>query len=77
MAKKDEVAFKYTVENLAEDLGVQQQTVRIGLRKHGIEKTGNVYGWNNEKDYKAVLAKLKGDGKESKAAKKATKKEAA
>lgn len=59
--------FKYTVDNLAEDLDIQPQSVRIALRKHGVEKSGKQYGWNNQKDYQAVLKKLKGDDDKPKA----------
>lgn len=60
---KDKPSFKYNVETLADDLGLQPASVRVALRKHAIDKTDGVYGWNTQADYKAVLAKLKGDAK--------------
>ena len=58
--KKEAPSYKYGVDSLAEDLGVQATTVRVMLRKHSVEKTADrVYGWNTQTDYKAVLAKLR------------------
>lgn len=60
-SKAAEPEFKYTVENLAADLGIQPQSVRIALRKHEVPKAGKQYGWNSQKDYQAVLKKLQGE----------------
>ena len=60
-AEKKEKApeFKYGVDNLAEDLGIAPASVRVALRKAGIEKGGRAYGWNSQSDYKSVLTQLK------------------
>lgn len=50
---------------------MQPATVRVMLRKHGVQKAEDrVYGWNNQADYKAVVAQLKGKGDDKPAAKK-------
>lgn len=47
--------YKYTVDTLAKDLGLQPASVRVALRKHDIDKAdGGVYGWNSQKDYDEV-----------------------
>jgi len=77
MADKDKPSFKYNVETLAKDLDLQPASVRVALRKHEVEKTDGVYGWNSQADYKAVLSKLKGDSKKPAAKKPKAKAEAA
>lgn len=57
MAEKKE-EFKYGVSDLAEELGLAEASVRVGLRSIGAEKEGNRYGWNKESDFKAVLKEL-------------------
>jgi hypothetical protein len=64
--------FKYGVNELADELGVEPASARVALRKHGIEKQGAVYGWKNDRDFDAVIKQIKGDAK--KAAKKDDKK---
>lgn len=68
--KTEQVEYKYTVENLAKDLGIQPQSVRIALRKHEVAKAGKQYGWNSDKEYQSVLKKLQsstdGGGKPTK-----------
>lgn len=70
-------APKYTVEDLASELGIKPASARVALRKHNVEKHGKVYGWDNQADMKAVAAKLKSSaGDSKKPAKKAVKKAA-
>lgn len=57
--------FKYGVSDLAEVLGIKPASVRVGLRKAGIEKAGRSYGWNTKADLNAVADQLKKDSKES------------
>lgn len=52
-------SFKYTVESLAEKLGVEKLTVRVKLRKAGIKKDGRFYGWNSKDAFEEVVKKLK------------------
>lgn len=52
--------YKYGVPYLAEKLGNAEASVRVALRKHGVEKAeGGIYGWNSQKDADAVVAQLK------------------
>lgn len=59
MAEKSEM--KFGVADLAKEMGVQDTTARIALRKHKIEKAGKAYGWNSKTELQAVAKKLKGD----------------
>lgn len=47
--------FKYTVDNLVTDTGLQKPSIRIGLRESDFKKTGASWGWNTKADYEAVL----------------------
>lgn len=52
--------YKYNVASLAEDLDIEPGAVRARLRTAEIDKNEDgVYGWDNQRDYKAVLEKLK------------------
>ncbi len=64
--------YKYNVSNLADALGIEPASVRIALRKAGVEKAeGGVYGWNTKTDFEAVVNQLKPKkGKEEAPAKK-------
>lgn len=68
-SKKEKApTFKYTVETLAEDLGIDAASVRVKLRKAQIEKNGRSYGWNNQNDYNKVKKQLETVKKTKKAA---------
>lgn len=56
-------AFRFTVKDLADKLGIQDTSARVQLRNKGIAKNGAVYGWNTEKEMEAVIAQLRGDEK--------------
>lgn len=75
MATKEEVKPAYDVARLAKDLGIQEASVRVALRKHEIEKPGKSYVWESAKAYDEVLKKLKAaskdEGKPEKSEKKA------
>lgn len=75
MATEDKASFKYGVEDLAKELDIQPASARVALRKAGVEKNGTAYGWNSEKDFKAVIAKLKTASAPAKADKPAKAKE--
>lgn len=60
MAFEKEV-YKYDINTLGKDLGLQPATVRVLLRQAKVSKAGKSYGWNKEADYKAVLKQLKTD----------------
>ena len=59
-APKATEEFKFTVANLAEDLGIKEASVRVKLRNAEVEKAGRAYGWNKKTDYDKVLKQLKG-----------------
>lgn len=60
---------KYGVNYLCEKRGIQDQAVRIALRKAGIEKKpGNVYGWDTKAEADAIYAKIWPEKGEKKAA---------
>lgn len=62
--------YKFNVAYLAEKQGIDGSSVRVALRKAGIEKAeGGVYGWNTKAEADAVAAKVW--PKEEKKAKKA------
>jgi hypothetical protein len=72
--------FKYGVTDLAEILDIEPASVRVKLRNNEVEKAGKSYGWNTEKELKAIAdlirPKAKADKeeeKEEKPAKKAKK----
>ena len=59
-AKKAADEYKYTVADVASELDIQPASARIALRNANIEKAGRSYGWNSDKDFKAVVKTLKG-----------------
>lgn len=66
MAKKQKADHKFGVAQLAKALGIELPSVRVALRKKGIKKTKEgVYGWDSQKDFDAVVSKLKADTKKS------------
>lgn len=55
MAKTKE--YKFGVDRLAKDLGINAASVRVGLRKHKVKKNeDNTYGWESRTGYDKVLA---------------------
>lgn len=48
----------FGVPELAAALGINGASVRVKLRNKVVPKNGKVYGWDNEADFKAVLAIL-------------------
>lgn len=56
-----EAEFKYGVMDLAKILDVSPQYARTMLRKAEVDKAGKSYGWNSEKELKAVAAQLQKD----------------
>lgn len=75
-AEKKEAApeFKYGVSDVAEALGIENASVRVKLRKSGVEKAGKSYGWNSKADLQEVIDQLKAEDKEEKSEKKSSKK---
>jgi hypothetical protein len=66
MAKQEATEeYKYGVDELAEQLGILGTSVRVALRKHNVKKAGSKYGWNNQADFKEVVAKLKAAGEKA------------
>jgi hypothetical protein len=60
MAKENENAFKFGVEDLADVMGIEPASVRIKLRNAGVKKAnGNAYGWKTKDELKALADKLK------------------
>lgn len=64
--KEEKASFKYNVDNLAEQLGIEPSSARVALRKAKIKKAGRAYGWNNKSDFEDVVKKLKSEKKEAK-----------
>lgn len=58
-AKKAADEFKYTVADVADELGIQAASARIALRNAKVAKAGRSYGWNTDKDFKAIVKQLK------------------
>lgn len=56
-----EAEHKYGVNELAELLGISPQYVRVKLRNAEVEKAGKSYGWDSEKELKAVATQLKAE----------------
>lgn len=54
---------KYGVPELADALGIEPSSVRVNLRKMGVEKNGRSYGWDTKKDFDAVLKDMKSSAK--------------
>ena len=52
-------AFKFTVTDLAEKLGIEPASARVQLRNKGIAKNGTVYGWNTQKELDEVVKTLR------------------
>lgn len=50
--------YKFTVQDLADKLGIEPASARIKLRNEGIAKAGRSYGWNTQKDFDAVVKQL-------------------
>lgn len=51
--------YKYTVETLAADTGLQQSSIRVGLRASPFKREASAWGWNNKKEYDEVVAYFK------------------
>lgn len=51
--------YKYDVNTLSKDLGIEPASVRVALRKAEVAKAGKSYGWDDRDDYEEVLAELK------------------
>lgn len=49
---------EFGVPELAAALGINGASVRVKLRNKAVPKNGKVYGWDNEEDFKKVLAVL-------------------
>lgn len=60
---KDEDAPKYGVAELANELGIEQATARVGLRalqkKKIVTKEGKRWGWDTKSDFNAVVKAMK------------------
>lgn len=72
--------YKYTVESLADALGIGAPQVRVKLRQAGADKNEDgVYGWNSQQEFLKVKASIsggseRGGGKSSKPEKSGKKK---
>lgn len=60
--------FKYGVNELADELGVEPASARVTLRKLGVEKEGSVYGWKTDRDFDAAVKQCKAGSGRKKAA---------
>lgn len=49
------------MSDLAEALGIEPASVRVKLRKLGVEKSGRSYGWNTKKELDEVVKQCKAD----------------
>ena len=67
-AKAPAVEFKYGVGDLADKLGITEETCRGKLRGLAIAKVGRSYGWNTKDELQAVADKLTAAKKEPKKA---------
>ena len=56
--KEPTESFKYGVPELAEELEIAPASVRVKLRKAGIEKAGKSYGWNTQAELREVVKQL-------------------
>jgi hypothetical protein len=61
---KEEVSYKYGIEDLAKETGRAPATLRAWLRKNEIEKVGKGYGWKDSSSLKAQAREIttKGEG---------------
>lgn len=57
--EEKETAPKYGVSDLADALGIKPASVRVRLRKGGIEKAGKSYGWNTKAELQEVVDALR------------------
>lgn len=58
--------YKYGIDALAKELGIEPASVRVRLRNAKITRTGKAYGWNSRTDFEDVVKKLKPAKKEAK-----------
>jgi hypothetical protein len=74
---KEEVSYKYGIDDLEKETGRSAASLRIWLRKNGVKKAGKGYGWKDSPTMKAVAKKINEGGSGRKKAKKTVKKAAA
>lgn len=51
--------FKYTVADLASTLGIQESSIRVGLRASSFKREASAWGWNDKKSFDEVVAYFK------------------
>ena len=74
---KEEVSYKYGIDDLANETGKSAATLRSWLRKNEVKKAGKGYGWKDSVSLKAQAREImSGEGATKKKAKKAAKKTA-
>lgn len=61
---KKEEGPKYTITDLAKKLNIEPASVRVKLRKHGIEKVGGRYGWATMAELDEIAKRLKTEPEE-------------